>query len=222
MYASPRDRTVSLKIQHRNLRVAKHGGMETTNCTGEGCQEDETQEHLVACPVLARFWKQTLDDMIDIGLLTTENKPLTAEERLALWIAHQMVKNRPAGSDPEDENDTTKFSAVNREASAYICWAWRAIYAEITRARLNSEDFNQDQANRDTIRLAYSRVKAHGARWKRWFNKQRLWSDDTSKMVPEEHQDYICIQCDHKAEYEINGDLEHLQRTRVRGRTRKV
>ena len=78
------------------------------------------------------------------------------------------------------------------------------------KACLNSKDFDQDQAVRDTIRLAYSRVKAHGTKWKRWFNKQRFWSDDTSKIVPEEHQDYICIQCDHKAEYEINDALEQL------------
>ena len=37
MYATPRDRVVSLKLEHRNLRVAKHGGMSTTTCTGAGC-----------------------------------------------------------------------------------------------------------------------------------------------------------------------------------------
>lgn len=54
--------------------------------------------------------------------------------------------------------------------------------------------------------------------WKRWFNTQKWWHEDTTKYVPEEHRDYICIECDMEANYFIKPKLVNLQRTKVKGR----
>ena len=87
-----------------------------------------------------------------------------------------------------------------------------------TRGHIDEVDFDPTQAKRATIRLGHSRVKAHGYKWRQWYLRQHLWRDSTSKMVPEEHQDYICITCNMEAEYKVSDKLTKLYDDHVKGR----
>ena len=51
---------------------------------------------------------------------------------------------------------------------------------------MNGKQLNTKGAVWKTIRMANSRVKAHGAKWRKWYNTQRLWRETRrkSKDIP--------------------------------------
>ena len=55
--------------------------------------------------------------------------------------------------------------AVSREEFDMIAMAWRSLYAETVRARMENETLNLTQAVWTWARLTLSRVKAYGAKW---------------------------------------------------------
>ena len=64
--------------------------------------------------------------------------------------------------------------AVGREQATVIALAWRSLYAQVVKARLNQKALRLDVAYYNFTRCMLSRVKAHGAKWRRWFLNQRL------------------------------------------------
>ena len=48
-------------------------------------------------------------------------------------------------------------------------------------------------------RMALSSLKAHGAKWRKWFNTQRLWRESRRKMFPHQYQENILINFDAEA-----------------------
>ena len=63
---------------------------------------------------------------------------------------------------------------VCKEGAAILAIAWRCLYAEITRARVEDTNLDLSKALRRTFALIISRVKAYGEKWKLWYNKQRM------------------------------------------------
>jgi hypothetical protein len=63
--------------------------------------------------------------------------------------------------------------AVSREEFDMIAMAWRSLYAETVRARMEDETLNLTQAMWTWARLTLSRVKAYGAKWNKWYVGQR-------------------------------------------------
>ena len=57
--------------------------------------------------------------------------------------------------------------------------------------------------------MASSRVKAHGAKWRKWFNSQRLhvWRETRRKMFPHRYQENILIEFVDDARYWISRRL---------------
>ena len=102
------------------------------------------------------------------------------------------------------------YPGPNRELSALLTWAWRSLYAETTKARIENQRFNKTSALYMLTRYLYSRVTAYGHKWKRWFNRQRLWQPGATKKVGSEHQDYILIQVDEDANYNLSPELKTL------------
>ena len=63
-------------------------------------------------------------------------------------------------------------SQVSREEAAIIFWAWRCLYAEVVGARRENRCMNPSKAYAKLVRMAYTRVKAYGAKWYRWYSRQ--------------------------------------------------
>ena len=121
---------------------------------------------------------------------------LQHERSRTFWIAGQIV-----GEDGDRE-------AVCGETASFICWAWRCLYAEVISARMNGKQLNTKGAVWKTIRMASSRVKAHGAKWRKWYNSQRLWRETRRKIFPHQYQENILIEFDVDARYWISNKLQ--------------
>jgi hypothetical protein len=140
---SPRDQIVWLKIQHRNLWVAASEGMlGSTKCSAAGCSEEEKQEHLVRCPAIRReFWDRVAALM---GKLKMNAGSL--DLKWLLGFKEDGIK-------------------VDKEEAAMIFWAWRNLYAEVTRARIEGKQLNLKTAYENFVRMAFTGVVAYGAKW---------------------------------------------------------
>jgi hypothetical protein len=191
-YVSPRDQVAWLKVMHRNLRVAASGGLGSTKCMARGCGEDENQEHLVECPTIAsRFWSKIAAFMGALSMDASDNK--------RKWILGML----PSGK------------TVGREEAAIIFWAWRCLYAEVVAARIDNRDLKPGNAYKNTIRMAYTRVKAYGDKWYRWYSKQRYRKD--AKVIPLKHRDKKLVSSDRDATYVIRKALKDEFRRIVLG-----
>ena len=73
---------------------------------------------------------------------------------------------------------------------------------------MHDKQLNTKGAVWKTTRMASSRVKAHGAKWRKWFNTQRLWRETRRKMLPHQYQENILIQFDEEVGYTISGRLQ--------------
>jgi len=138
--------------------------------------------------------------MEELGILNLENPNFgtTIQEWGALIVAGQL-----------------RGVAVNREAAGYLCWAWRQLYAEIIDKRVKGESpLNLKKALWHTIRMAYSRVKAYGRKWRLWYVRQRLWQAGRQKEMPEHHQKNALILFDNEANYVISDKLIELKNGR--------
>jgi hypothetical protein len=183
-YVSPRDQIVWLKIEHRNLWVAASGGMHgSTKCNAAGCNEEEKQEHLVRCPTIRReFWDKvaTLMGKLKMNAGSSDLKWL-------LGIKEDGVK-------------------VDKEEAAMIFWAWRNLYAEVTRARIEGKQLNLKTAYANFVRMAFTRVVAYGAKWYRWYSRQHYRTK--AKSVPIRFRERKLIDSEATAEYTIAAPLQ--------------
>ena len=81
------------------------------------------------------------------------------------------------------------------------------VHAAVIYARTHNKALDTKGAVWKTVRMASSRVKAHGAKWRNWFNTQRLWRESKRKMFPYQYQENILIQFDAEAGYSISERL---------------
>ena len=51
-------------------------------------------------------------------------------------------------------------------------------------------------------------MKAHGAKWRKWYNSQRLWRESRRKIFPYQYQENILIEFDVDATYWISNKLQ--------------
>ena len=72
LYATPRDRTPHLQLQHRTLTVAKHGPWGDSTCASRGCNLVENQEHLFKCPMIQRYYWERIYEFMDELLIDNE------------------------------------------------------------------------------------------------------------------------------------------------------
>ena len=183
MYASPRDTAVLLKLQHRTLWVAKNGGMNGTTCAVHGCAHEENMQHLMTCTTIKRDYWELIAEYLRHFNMHAEN----TEE---FWLGCQRGK------------------AANGETLGAIAIAWRALYAEVTKAHAEDKHLRLDKAYFAFTRLLLGRVKAYGAKWRRWYNNQRLWQPAKTKHFPMKHRNKKLIQTEADATYQIHPDME--------------
>jgi hypothetical protein len=196
LYTTPRDQCTWLQIQHRNLWVAKHGGWPTITCACQGCQAVENQEHLLCCPIIERdFWSKIHEFITDIGMA-----PGTGPK---YWLTGQKPDGTTAG----------------REETSIISWAWRTLYAAIIGARSEGKNADLKHAFYRVTLFTISRVKAYGAKWRRWFIAQK--NRDKPQEIAEAHKEKKLITTEDDGKYEINKTIytwhiraKHMMRTR--------
>ena len=70
-----------------------------------------------------------------------------------------------------------------REEYDMIAMAWRSLYAETVKARMDDKTLNMKRAVWTWARLTLSRVKAYGNKWYKWYVGQRLWQQKKTKLI---------------------------------------
>ena len=121
------------------------------------------------------FWRRVVEIAEDLGLLPectkTRDFRMSVQKWGSLLIAGQI-----------------DGKVVSKEATAVLCWAWRALYAEIISKRTGNQgalDF--ERAVWITYRYAFSRVTAEGYKWRRWYLRQRFWQEGKRKKMAEKY-----------------------------------
>ena len=94
---------------------------------------------------------------------------------------------------------------IGKEEAGIIFMAWRAIYAEVVRARKKDTKLRLKIAYAVLIRTILSRTTAHGAKWKKWYNGQRRRLG--AKCIPHRHRSYKMISTEADGSFEINKEL---------------
>jgi hypothetical protein len=192
LYATPRDKIALLQLKHRNLWVAKHGGCDNTTCNAHGCIQEESQLHLWECQIIQRdFWRIIKQDMRHLGFVP--------EDEISYWIL---------GVTKKDEHTGRPMRSLPNEEAGIVCIAWRALYAEIVKRRLEGGALNLKEARYKTWRMVLARVKAYGARWRKWYRRQQ--GHTHPKTFPQAHQQHALIELDDHANFEINDKLPAL------------
>ena len=98
-----------------------------------------------------------------------------------------------------------KWEPADPEEAAMINWAWRALYAEVTRAHIDDKPLDINAAYARFVRLAHLRLQAYGYKWYRWYSRQQFRA--FPKVVPLKHRQKKLIESGPDAEYLINPTL---------------
>ena len=96
--------------------------------------------------------------------------------------------------------------SVDKEEAAMIFWAWRNLYAEVTRARIEGKQLDPEAAYKNFVRMAFTRVVAYGAKWYRWFSRQRYRA--RAKAIPIRFRERKLITSEATAEYSLAAPLQ--------------
>ena len=100
---------------------------------------------------------------------------------------------------------TRKDKSINREEAGVIQMAWRTLYAQTVKTKLEGGHLNLPEAVYKTLRLTLSRVKAYGNKWQTWYRRQA--GRTKPKTFPEEHQQHALITLDDSANYVVSDEL---------------
>ena len=142
---------------------------------------------MVTCRVIKYgCWKKVERLATKLGL-NMEHEPGAHPGKL--WIAMHGKDGRTIGG----------------EEAGVIFMAWRAICAEVVRARKQDTKLRLQVAYAVLIRTILSRTMAHGAKWKKWYNGQRRWLG--AKCVPHRHRNYKLISMEADSSFEVNKEL---------------
>jgi hypothetical protein len=128
--------------------VAASGGMHgSTKCIAAGCNEEEKQEHLVRCPAIrSEFWDKVAALMVRLKMNAG-----SSDLKWLLGIKEDGIE-------------------VDKEEAAMIFWAWRNLYAEVTRARIEGKQLN--------LKTAYTKT-LYGWPSREWWRMEPSGTDGT-------------------------------------------
>ena len=91
---------------------------------------------------------------------------------------------------------------VDKEEAGILFLAWRCLYAEIVRARIESTTLNLHKALARTLQLTISRLKANGTYWQKWYNKTK--GTTHPKKFPKKYQNRKLLKTNDIAQFKIN------------------
>ena len=178
-FLSPRDTLQFWKVRHRTLYVRKHDKTTSGKCAA--CTAAENIEHLIDCPVIhAEFWSEVLSTLRHF-----EFPP--ADDTRALLLLGMTSAEKPAPP----------------EVYGFITLAWRALYAELTRAHIEKKSPNLQNAFSRACLLTHTRLTAYGHGWTTWHNKNLLTSRTSSVPVTIQKK-HKFIEIDVNAQYAVD------------------
>ena len=182
-FVTPRDQITWLKVHHRNLYLAGNNP-DDPQCMV--CPAKENILHLVRCSqILNKFWNPLTNTLTRMGFYV----PQAQWEKEAFWLLGRLDQSH----------------AVDKPVAGILFLAWRCLYAEIVRARVDGATPFFERALNRVWQMTITRLKAEGHRWRSW----HLLNINTGNKshIPRKYQDRIVIRCDHDAEYEINAHI---------------
>ena len=136
-----------------------------------GKQTTEGQTHTCECPVLRReYWKHFLRILKDTGTPVPPDGEVTALLAVGRLSDTQMISN---------------------ESSGVLFAAWRALYAEIIRSRIEETRPNWRRAARRGVGLLINRLVARGEFWRHWYKS--IYRTSRRQLFPKNHQDHPLI-----------------------------
>ena len=92
--------------------------------------------------------------------------------------------------------------AVGKNQSGILFIAWRCLYAELVRGRVENVQPDLKAAYKRTIMMNISRLKYYGEKWLKWVRKNTHTGNKSD--IPERHQQKRVIRQDRHGKYEIN------------------
>ena len=184
-YATPRDQFTWLRLMHRNLYTVGHRtDIDDNSC--RACTVPENQLHLGTCDIICEeFWTPLLTLMDDLGF------PTPVETERASFVLLGVYQE--AGKDP---------TVVGPEQSGLMFIAWRCLYAEVVRSRVDERPLDLTAAYKRTMQVTITRLKAYGEKWKMWSQKNRHTS--LKSAIPLDKQERKVIAQDILGDYTIN------------------
>lgn len=186
MYATPRDTFTHAKLIRRNLFTAARNP--DTNGLCMCCGQPENQIHLVKCDILQRiFWTPIKKFMVDVGFTL----PTLGDEDLCALVTFRI----------------TDSTVMNKEQAGVTVIAWRCLYAEMVRARVEKVPFRPQRALKRTLTLLRSRITAYGHGWKEWSNTH-LYTSSTCVVPPEIQEGLHLIRIGATGDYVIHSELD--------------
>tara|TARA_B110000046_G_scaffold118207_1_gene125009 strand:+ start:2316 stop:6662 length:4347 start_codon:yes stop_codon:yes gene_type:complete len=149
-FVTARDRLQWTKVWHRTLyTVGKDTSAESNSCIA--CNDTENILHLATCHIIRlEFWGIILDLLARLG----QKAP---EDETAFIILGRI------------DTDTT----IDENLAGIMFLAWRCLYAEITRARIERDNPDMGVALTRTGAMCVTRLMTYGAFWRKW-SKQRI------------------------------------------------
>jgi hypothetical protein len=147
-YATPRDQFTWLRLMHRNLYTVGHRtDIDDNSC--RACTVPENQLHLGTCDIICEeFWTPLLTLMDDLGF------PTPVETERASFVLLGVYQE--AGKDP---------TVVGPEQSGLMFIAWRCLYAEVVRSRVDERPLDLTAAYKRTMQVTITRLKAYGEKF---------------------------------------------------------
>jgi hypothetical protein len=127
--------------------------------------------------------------------------------------------NRHAGSwdartreheDLPDHAGLVNEKAAGQDQAGMLMIAWRCLYAEVVKARLEGGNQNFDNAYRRVIEMTISRLQAHGTKWRRWYMSIRKTSK--AQPFPKKHRTRILMKFEADATYEVSSKLLDIRK----------
>ena len=111
----------------------------------------------------------------------------------------------------------TKHTGIDREEAGVLQIAWRCLYAQSVKTKLEGGQLNLEEAVYKTLRLTLARVIAHGNKWRNWYRRQA--GHTSPKTFPLEHQEKVLITFDACARFTVS-ELLKTEVTNARTRQR--
>ena len=178
-YATPRDQVTWLKLMHRNIYLAPHKD-DPNDTACPFCGQHQNQLHLTKCSkIRQKYWDPIITLMTKMGLPGfTHRSAFLAVGRLS---------------------DT---QVVGKNHSGILFLAWRCLYAELVRGRVENVTPDLKTAYKRVIMMNISRLQYYGEKWLRWARKNTHTGNNS--CIPERHRHKQVLEQYAHGEYEIN------------------
>ena len=96
---------------------------------------------------------------------------------------------------------------AGEEGAGIMFLAWRCLYAEVVKARLEDKRLDLENAYKRTIQMTIGRLQAQGVKWYRWYSKTRYIQKSKRKKFPRRYRNRILITTTAEAEFVVNDVL---------------